>query len=193
MLKARIRESNRGAVVPFNGFHKRTTMQGFTLIELISVIIILGILSATATGLFSAKSDFESAIVKNQLLSSLRLTQQLSLSRQNLTTAVPATLMISEASDIWSFNVWDSNPAISGNSAFATDTIDGGNVTLRFSTADFLSACSSLATSTSYSVSYDGDGNLLSGARLRICIVGEQTYQVCVSSLGFAYEGSTCL
>ena len=167
--------------------------EGFTLIELISVIIILGILASTAGGLFATKENFEASVLKNQLLSSFRLSQQLALSRQNLSTSVPVSLIIAQTSDEWTFTIWDSNPAGVGNTAFDTSSVERSSATLRFSTSDFATACSGLSSSTSYTVSFDGDGNLLSGGQLRVCAVGEQTYQLCVSSLGFAYEGNTCL
>ncbi len=171
----------------------RNAAQGFTLIELVSVIIILGILSVSAVGLFADKEGFRAAAVKNQLISSLRLTQQLALSRQNLSTATPVSLAISQSGDNWQFNLWDSDPSGAGNTPYATAEAERGNVTLRFSTTDYASACSSLAQSASYSVNFDGDGNLMGSSPLRICVVGQSTFQICISGLGFPYEGGTCL
>ncbi|WP_440876242.1 pilus assembly FimT family protein [Thalassotalea sp. PLHSN55] len=49
---------------------------GFTIIELVSVIILLGILSVAIVPKFSGSSDFEVYTVRAQLISALRLTQQ---------------------------------------------------------------------------------------------------------------------
>lgn len=165
---------------------------GFTLIELISVILILGILSVSATGLFSSKQDVEENVLKNQLISSLRVSQQLALSRQDLTTTVPVTLAISQSSGSWQFNVWEMDSSSAGAVSFETASIERDITNLRFST-NVATACSALTNSNSYTITFDGDGNLLSSTQLKICVVGNQTSQICISSLGFAYEGSTCL
>ena len=167
--------------------------KGFTLIELISVIIILGILASVAVGLFATKDNFASEVVKNQLISSLRLSQQLALGRQNLSTSVPVTLIVGQSSGDWTFDIWDSAAALPGNAAYDTANIEIANTSIRVTTSDFSSACSAISSSTNFSVSFDGDGNLLSGGRVRLCVIGDQTSQVCISSLGFAYAGSTCL
>ena len=55
-------------------YHKRYT-QGFTLIELVIVIIVLGVLAAVAIPKFSSRSGFEDYTVRDQLISRLRLVQ----------------------------------------------------------------------------------------------------------------------
>ena len=50
-------------------------MQGFTLIELVIVIIVLGVLAATAGPKLIGKSAFEDYTVRDQLISRLRLVQ----------------------------------------------------------------------------------------------------------------------
>ncbi|WP_022940305.1 pilus assembly FimT family protein [Psychromonas hadalis] len=54
--------------------HKHAT-QGFTLIELVIVIIVLGVLSAVAIPKFSSRSGFEDYTVRDQLIARLRLVQ----------------------------------------------------------------------------------------------------------------------
>ncbi|MDX1695076.1 MAG: prepilin-type N-terminal cleavage/methylation domain-containing protein [Ketobacteraceae bacterium] len=164
---------------------------GFTLIELISVIIILGILTVSTVGVFSDKDEYGAPVVKNQLLSSLRLSQQLALSRQDLTTSTPVTLSVSQSGDNWVFTLWDSDPSGAGATPFKTTTIERNESTLAASTSDFTSTCASLATTNAFNVTFDGNGDLLSGNRMRICVSGMN--QICVTGLGFAYEGAVCL
>jgi MSHA pilin protein MshC len=57
--------------------------QGFTLIELIMVIILLGVLSVFAMSRFSSGQAYSGTIIKNQFLASARLAQQTSLSRSS--------------------------------------------------------------------------------------------------------------
>ena len=166
---------------------------GFTLIELISVIVILGILATTSLGLFSKKESFEARVVANQLIASLHLGQQLALSRENQPAGVPVSVIISQTGSEWSFGIWDLDASVAGNLAFDSASVERSDTVLRVSTADFTSSCTSLPASNSFTISYDSDGNLSGAGRTRLCVVGEQTIQICITSLGFAYEGGTCL
>ncbi|WP_299181917.1 prepilin-type N-terminal cleavage/methylation domain-containing protein [uncultured Neptuniibacter sp.] len=58
-------------------FHQR----GFTLVEIIVVIILLGILSAVAIPRFSDTSTFESASLRSSILGSLKLAQKTALAQ----------------------------------------------------------------------------------------------------------------
>jgi MSHA pilin protein MshC len=55
--------------------YQQATQKGFTLIELVIVIIVLGVLAATAVPKFSSRSGFEDYTVRDQLISRLRLVQ----------------------------------------------------------------------------------------------------------------------
>ncbi|PLC58198.1 type II secretion system protein [Photobacterium carnosum] len=56
------------------------SQQGFSLIELIMVIILIGILSATAAARFSGRSEFDAQITRDQAISLIR---QLQISAMN--------------------------------------------------------------------------------------------------------------
>ncbi|CAM3870306.1 Tfp pilus assembly protein FimT/FimU [Vibrio aquimaris] len=54
---------------------------GFTLVELITIVILLGIVSAYASSRFFGKSSFDAQLIEQEVLSSLRLTQLRSMNR----------------------------------------------------------------------------------------------------------------
>lgn len=55
--------------------------QGFTLVELITIVILLGIVSVYASSRFLGKSSFDARLIEQEVLSSLRLTQLRSMNR----------------------------------------------------------------------------------------------------------------
>ncbi len=61
---------------------KHTSKQsGFTLIELVTVIVILGLLAVVAVPRFANKGSFESRTVEDKLISAARHAQQLAMSK----------------------------------------------------------------------------------------------------------------
>jgi len=158
------------------------SQQGFTLIELITVIILLGILSAFAISRFPSSQSYSTTIIKNQFIASARLAQQTSLARSSTTSNV--TLSISEVSEEW-------NLVIAGAGGDSnTAKVDKGNEQIRFGT-NLVSACSAL-TASPLTLVFDGDGNRIPRQNLRVCIDSDIDYELCISPSGYAYEG-TCL
>ncbi|MFM2579504.1 Tfp pilus assembly protein FimT/FimU [Vibrio fortis] len=63
---------------------KSLPSNGFTLIELITVVILLAILSTYASSRYFGASSFNSDLLKSELISSLRLTQLRAMHRSEL-------------------------------------------------------------------------------------------------------------
>jgi MSHA pilin protein MshC len=63
---------------------KSLPSNGFTLVELITVVILLAILSTYASSRYFGASSFNSALIKSELISSLRLTQLRAMHRSGL-------------------------------------------------------------------------------------------------------------
>jgi MSHA pilin protein MshC len=152
---------------------------GFTLIELITVIILLGILSAFAISRFPSSQSYSSTIIKNQIIASARLAQQTSLSRASAGSDVVLTL--SEIAGNW-------NLVISGGNGISyAAQVERGSEQVRYS-ADLASACSAL-TAAPLVLTFDGDGNRIPAQNLRVCIDAVTDIELCISPSGYAYEG----
>ena len=155
--------------------------QGFTLIELVMVIIILGILSYGAVGLFATRDAFTPAIVKNQFISSARLAQQAALARQMNT---PVRLVINQTASQVIFDV------VQGTTILNSRAVDRDGSALNVATTPFVNTCGSYTTSFPVSISFNGNGD--TGANWHACVAGQVSYNLCVAPTGYAHE-STCL
>ena len=155
--------------------------QGFTLIELITVIILLGILSAFAISRFPSTQSYSSHIITNQLIASTRLAQQTALARSSINVLDHTVLTISGTANFWNLVVSDRNPIYSAQ-------VDRGNEQIRFG-SNFSAACSSL-TAAPLSITFNGDGNRVPTQSLRVCIDSVTDVELCISPSGDIYEGS---
>ena len=114
--------------------------KGFTLIELIIVIILLSIVSALGIGLLSGTDGYAPRFASDQWQSGFRLSQRLALLRQDAANLL--TLNITQSSDSWSMSV---NQA--GNALSSFD-IDRNRINIHSSNSDFVSACDALPQGT---------------------------------------------
>ncbi len=139
--------------------------RGFTLVELVMVIILIGILSALGIGLFAGRSAFSPLLAQQQLASSVLLAQQAGLAGNGADA-----LTVTQASDDFVF------------------TISGGPEPVEFRIAR---AGTSLAVAgASFPLSFDDLGRPSLAGNAQFTFTGDSTYRVCLSSLGAVYAGS---
>tara|TARA_R110001583_G_scaffold25237_4_gene91498 strand:- start:166 stop:657 length:492 start_codon:yes stop_codon:yes gene_type:complete len=155
--------------------------QGFTLIELITVIILLGILSAFAVSRFPSSQRYSTAIITNQLIASLRLAQQTALSRASVDSVNHTQLNVTGDSDHWRLVV--SSGSLTYNAQVGRDDEE-----IRFGSS-LTGSCSALSTAP-LTVTFDGNGNQVPAQNLRVCIDSLTDIELCISSSGYAYEGN---
>ena len=149
---------------------------GFTLVELVMVIILVGVLSALGVGLFASRSAFSPLLVTQQLASATLLAQQAALAGNSSNTVT-----IEQDSDALSFIVGGQNFSLKRN---------GATLSYRQQSQTRFSA----VTSGGYSVSFDAMGRVaapIARANIDFRISGDSQFDLCLSSLGAVYAG-TC-
>lgn len=155
--------------------HSGAQQRGFTLVELISVLVLLGVLSAVAFARFADTSSYREGLLVDKIHSYLRLTQQVALAHQNERTQ----LSMAHQGEHWEVDI------ASGDShrtfEFDTDAeiaIDGqllnSTLLLEFSSAgDLLQRNFPATSSVAQSIELSINQSLL-----------------CLSPSGYSYEGS---
>lgn len=140
---------------------------GFTLVELVMVIILIGVLSALGVGLFAGRSAFSPLLATQQLASAALLAQQAALAGN-----VADTLTIEEGGSNFRFIVG------AGTSASRTFELPREGTSL------------TAPGGLPLTITFSSDGAPDSGANLQFSFVGDSTFDTCLSSLGAVYRGN---
>ncbi|WP_396588349.1 prepilin-type N-terminal cleavage/methylation domain-containing protein [Bermanella sp. R86510] len=163
--------------------------QGFSLIELIIVIIIISILAALGMGLFSAPSQYSATVVASQWLSALRSAQSQALQKQSPLQSFRWEL--DQVGTQWSVtSYW-------GSEIIDTFDVTFSNLNVTFSQTNFTSDCRALpAVSTPLVLPFNGMGQIITPSgnqevrNTRLCVIGDSAQQICIAPSGYAYAGS---
>jgi MSHA pilin protein MshC len=165
--------------------------RGFTLVEMVVVIVLIGILSVSIIGRFLGNDAFDAAIVRDQLVTLVRSSQQKALGRREVSlTLQPAgnELQVKqEAIDP------EGAPLVLGTRAIPAR---GVNISYALDTA----SCTSSGLTplvAPLELRFEAPGNLVTvnGAPftaegMRVCIDGNPAMSLCVSATGYAYTGN---
>ncbi|WP_369612889.1 Tfp pilus assembly protein FimT/FimU [Marinobacter sp. RI1] len=136
---------------------------GFTLVELVMVIILIGVLSALGVGLFARSSAFSPLLATQQLESATLLAQQAALAGNTTQN----TLTVTSTSSEYLFTVGSREPF----------RIDSGGTSLS-------------VTGATFPITFDYFGRPeTSGNTVQFTFSGESTFRVCLSPLGAIYRG----
>lgn len=152
------------------------TQKGFTLIELVMVIVMLGVLSYGATGLFSSKSSYAEYIAKEQLVAQGLLAQQIAFGMSATNNPVSLSV-IRGAGGETSFSlikVGDSAITELLDSSLNSPLVDGAT----------------LANGSSVTFTWNSKAGLSDNTNHSVTFVGDKTYRVCFSSSGYVYEST---
>ena len=153
---------------------KAPKSSGFTLVELVMVIILIGVLSALGIGLFTRSSAFSPLLATQQLQSATLLAQQAALAGKSSNS-----MTVEPVSGDIEFTV--------GGSTFS---IESNGASIAFRRVDQTTAFTTI--SSPYTVGFDAMGRVKSPnprEPTEFRIVGDSTHFMCLSALGAVYQG----
>ncbi|MCB1686740.1 MAG: hypothetical protein R3E82_18350 [Pseudomonadales bacterium] len=168
--------TDRGAPVSAAG--------GFTIVELVTVIILLGILSMVAMARFVQPSAFVPGIVGQKLVAESRIAQQLAVSRAD----ARVSLRLDRQGGDWRMQV-----STDVDGVLRTELVDADNSRIQ-ATSGGASAFITAATALSVGYSQSGDlsavliGTTVGDATLGVdlLVAGDSDRQVCIHPSGYS-------
>lgn len=136
---------------------------GFTLVELVMVIILISVLSVLGVGLFANRSAFSPLLAAQQLNSATLLARQAAMAgnqNDSVTIGDDGTSFTFSVGSIGSWSIPKEGTGL---------TAPGG---------------------LPLEIEFDKNGAPVSGSNLELSFIGESRYDICVSSLGAVYSGA---
>ncbi|MDK9559607.1 prepilin-type N-terminal cleavage/methylation domain-containing protein [Marinobacter sp. M216] len=138
---------------------------GYTLVELVVVIVLIGIISAVGASLFLSRSAFSPLLATQQLSAATLLAQQAALAGNSA-----GRLTINQTAEDFVFTVG------SGTLNARTFSLDRAGTTLS-------------GASLPLTLTFNIRGEVVGGGNTSLTFNGESAYQTCISSLGAVYAG----
>ncbi len=138
---------------------------GFTLVELVMVIILIGVLSALGVGLFAGRSAFSPLLATQQLESATLLAQQAALAGNEANE-----FSVIQDTDDFIFKVGPGTPS-------EREFQIGRHGT-------------TLDNPPTFPITFDSMGRPETGEDIQFTFSGDSTFKICLSSLGAVYRGS---
>lgn len=145
---------------------------GFTLIELIIVLVILGILSALGIGLYANSGNYATLLARDQFIASALLAQKRALA--NTDESNPVSLTLEQDATEWRFLISQ------GTFSFTARNADRKNTQLTIDGS---------AATNSQSFTFDRRGRVGNNLQLSFSANGS-SHLACLASTGFSYTGS---
>lgn len=167
---------------------------GFTLVELVIVILILGVIGSVTMSRFVGANSLNPLILRDQIISIARSSQQSALGRTNVVLTLTPN---APASEVTLSSSYSGGEIISALAPMTDVTVSGDiNTTDSCGTTPGSTSVTNAAPMT---LTFSALGNLgVSGVTgstgaitsgLRICLNDDPAMSICVSPAGFAYAG----
>lgn len=168
--------------------------KGFTIIEVVLIVLILGIVSAFAMARILRGDSLDSAVISDQLIAMTRLSQQKAIGRDDVQLRVEpeGTNLVMTVSD--------------SSGVLETSSVPVAGISV-YADVNQQAACSNpplsglISNGSPMILNFDSLGDLHSGgvatpvaitSGARLCLSPDTSLSVCISKAGFAYRGD-CL
>ena len=162
------------------------SLYGFTIVELIAVLILLGILSTVSMSGMVKPSAFAPQILSHELISQARLARRLATARQDATI----TLTIDATLDEWRFQI---DTDLEGN--FRSSTISAEHSSLQANSGGVVAA---INAGSALVITFDALGDLSAvsiggntgdpATGISLTIGGDSTRVACIYPSGYAAQ-----
>lgn len=181
-------------MVSLDPIHNKTIQSGFSLIELVVVIGILGILSLTVVPRFSGSSGFSEFAAQQQLHSALRAMQTKSMYDSSGAYCYRMIFDVSGQTIGPTVATYSSSTAVAScANSIASDAPDAmslkdaqlSGVGVTFSAVDGGAAFSHIQFDA-MGMPYTSVGRCVSGCE--VTFSGEQSVKICIGAQGYVYE-----
>ena len=170
------------------GNNLNTRMTGFTMVELVIVIMLLGVLSVTAMSRFVGSDAFATSTVAQQIIAQARYAQQTASSRQD----AQISLIVDQIADDWRFRVVSSVDGV-----LKTEQVERANTSMQAVNGVLIRP---IDATQAMQLSFDAFGDL-AGLTLGVTagvpaegvwvqVDGDSPLSVCVYPNGYAANGS---
>ncbi len=165
---------------------KVKSSRGFTLVELVMVLVLVGIVSLGALGLFASKGSYAAALAKDQFIAAVLQAQQRALSQHSGTNV---TLRVVQSADEWFVSVFQG--VVPSDTSCTTDNAPlFKDLCIERSSATLQLGATTLADGGSRDIQFTANGNTTETGNLTATFTGEKAYVVCVTQTGFAFDGA---
>ena len=172
------------------------TSLGFTLIEMVVTLVIIGVIGAVTISRFAGSDSFTAYILRDQIISLSRNAQQSSLGRPDVTLLVRPSL---DGETVKITTATSGSPILSISLDIDAVTISGDvNETESCATEPASPSLTTITNAAPFTLNYGELGDLEpSGfgagtavtSGVRICLNRRAEDSVCISPSGFAYAG----
>lgn len=182
-----------GSKCPLSGLPVADLQAGFTLVELVVTIFLLGILSAFIMPRFLSSESYNAINTRDHLLSAARAAQQRAMGRDDV------SLRLELSGQQWQMIVSDGSGELQRSRARGRGVQVSSDVNISNS-CQSVPGTEVVSTAAPLEIEYGRLGQLQrsrvgSGAWqdnpavLRICVNNSEVFSLCISGAGFAYTG----
>lgn len=168
--------------------------RGFSLVEFVIIIVLIGIVSVVALSRMLGGNTFNGAVIRDQIIAATRNSRQNALGRSGITLTVQPNGSASSVEILTT----DSGGAVDSISTDMSGVVLSGDINETDSCA-VTNGANTVSNATPLVLNFQELGDLSTGgvtgstgsisSAVRVCINNDSALSLCISPSGFAYAG----